>query len=403
MQIDYISLTYVIIGLFITRLPSKYQNTLIRLQISLLQSNVNLGTKFHFSLQKYGECKEGHLHAIKSQFLNDVINIRNEPMSYMFYREYAQKDRVFVSDTLKISLFECPINIVYLNNPSDFPRSINCDNETASAQSLTFLEENLFSGVKKRQDELLNNFQTETEQMMKNLKAHFNVLHLELDKITERINDNKEEMIHLNEQIKKQEEKIKQLQPKPLMAVRPESHDHDGFDDPDLADEVRMIRNDPTKTFLNYLKPIGKHWEISQPAVFTVVINGMSVMAVYDPRVAKSIISQDIISSRDQVEDLKTEQVFLVPWRHRHFQSCYESSNVVVCIYSHKHHLNVSISPYWTRKVLLGLNFGVKFVDSVKEKASKIVLCDDLKNFHTINFEWFEKGSRENANESVCF
>lgn len=313
----------------------------------------------------------------------------------MFYRQITAKDRVLVADTLKTPLFECPLNVVYLTSPFDSAYSINGDNDnTMFKNTINLMEENVLNAVKKRQEEILNNFQIETDNLLINLKNRFNEVHQQIDDLVHKIKDSKFNLALLSESITEAKNQVEKITSNTSEGA---SSNHES----DINDEIRAIRQDPGKTFLNYLRSSGKPWEISQPVVFPVYINGFRINAVYDPFVGKSIVSQDLITDDDEVIDLNTEQVFCIPWRYRKMQSCYEAATVEFLIRNHKHTLKVSISPYWTRKVLLGLNFGVKFVESVKKSEQRIVLLDDCKNYFAVDYQLFEHASNDDASEAM--
>ncbi|XP_065210874.1 uncharacterized protein LOC135838967 [Planococcus citri] len=331
---------------------------------------------------KYGECKDGHLHAIRSQFLINLLNSPHEPMSYMFHREFSNKDRVFVADVLKIALFECPNNFVYMNSPFVSSQSSITDDNDSCRGTINYIDENLITAMKAKHEEILNNFKTETDKIIESFSQKFIDLHSEMDKVIEKVNSCKEEVARMKEEVQKQASTVQTIKKEESDI---EENDIYGSSET-LNAEIRAIKRDKRKSFIDYLKSAKG---LTQPIIFPVVLNGCSVMAAHDPRVPHSIVSIDLLRPEDRWEEVP-EHVFMIPWRRRKLQSCDECGFTTVKINGHSLSFEIFVSSYWTRKVLLGANFSQQFVDSVDEGRMKIRLFDDNNGPFNIGFEWFE-------------
>lgn len=314
----------------------------------------------------------------------------HEPMSYMFHREYTSKDRVFVSDTLKIALFECPNNFVYMNSPFLSSQSSLGDDDS-SRGTMTGFDETLLAAMKAKHDEILNNFKIETDKIIDSFSQRFVKLHSEVDAITEKINSCKLEVNNLKDEMQKQTNTVQTLQLLPPQnAKKEESEDEESNmygSSETLNAEIRAIKRDRRKTFIDYLKSV--RGTISKPIIFSVTLNGYSVMAAHDPRVPHSIVSIDLLRPEDRWEEV-AEHVFLIPWRRRQLQSCDECGFATIKINGRGLSFEIFVSSYWTRKVLLGANFNKNFVDSVDEARMKLRLLDDNNCLFNTGFEWFE-------------
>lgn len=251
------------------------------------------------------------------------------------------------------------------------------------------LEEKLFSTIQKKQTELLDNFKKETNNIIKDFKALYGDLKWEVHSINSSVAAHRIQMQKFTEQVEELEQRVQELLPESQSSDNSDASSTESEESEDILAEIEAIKQSD-RTFMDYRPLTGQYWEVDKPVMFQITICDMTLNAIYDPRVAKSIMSDDILYSDDETDELEYDKVFYVPWWFPKLQTCRDEGSVDVLINTyHSHTINVALNPLWNKTVVLGFNFGQKFIDNVNEDNGIISLRDDSGTSYDLNFEYY--------------
>ncbi|XP_065210900.1 uncharacterized protein LOC135838984 [Planococcus citri] len=345
----------------------------------------------------FGLCDKAHHHRFLSSSILSLLDPLPESMHWNAFDKTYQTEVPINSKVYYIK--KCPGDMPSLSTSTTVsphqdhqsnPVTGNGDQSgTISATLMKSLEEKLFNSIQKKQTELLDNFKKETDSIIKSFKSLYSDLSWEVHSISSTMAANRVQMQKFTEQIEELECKIQEMVPEPPSGDDSDASSSESEESEDILEEIEEIKQSE-RTFMEYRPLTGQHWEVSKPITFQVTISDVTLNAIYDPRVAKSVMSDDFLYSDEETEELEYDKVFYVPWWFPKLQTCRDEGTIDVVINTyHSHSLNVALNPYWNKAVVLGFNFGQKFIDEVNEDNGTITLRDSTGISYCLNFEYY--------------